>query len=71
MRGPKGSAGPDSNRGVRRARTRCYIARMDDRDHAPTTLAGSPSPYEPPAFEVIALDCEITAYAPADDRPLF
>ena len=27
--------------------------------------------YEPPAFEVISLDCEITAYAPDDDRPLF
>jgi hypothetical protein len=28
--------------------------------------------YEPPAFEVISLDCEITAYAPDDgDAPLF
>ena len=27
--------------------------------------------YEPPAFEVIALDCEITAYAPDGDDPLF
>jgi hypothetical protein len=26
--------------------------------------------WEPPLFEVISLDCEITAYAP-DDRPLF
>jgi hypothetical protein len=26
--------------------------------------------WEPPRFEVISLDCEITAYAP-DDRPLF
>jgi hypothetical protein len=26
--------------------------------------------YEPPAFQVISLDCEITAYAP-DDQPLF
>jgi hypothetical protein len=26
--------------------------------------------YEPPGFEVISLDCEITSYAP-DDRPLF
>ncbi len=26
--------------------------------------------WEPPRFEVIALDCEITSYAP-DDRPLF
>ena len=28
-------------------------------------------PYEPPRFEVIALDCEITAYAPDGDDPLF
>ena len=27
--------------------------------------------YEPPAFEVIPLDCEITAYAPDGDEPLF
>jgi hypothetical protein len=26
--------------------------------------------WETPRFEVISLDCEITAYAP-DDRPLF
>jgi coenzyme PQQ precursor peptide PqqA len=27
--------------------------------------------WERPAFEVIPLDCEITAYAPAGDEPLF
>ena len=27
--------------------------------------------YEPPACEVIPLDCEITAYAPDGDTPLF
>ncbi len=27
--------------------------------------------YEPPAFEVIPLDCEITAYAPDGEPPLF
>jgi hypothetical protein len=28
--------------------------------------------YQPPEFEVIPLDCEITAYAPDDgDTPLF
>jgi hypothetical protein len=26
--------------------------------------------YDPPRFEVIPLDCEITAYAPADGDPL-
>ena len=27
--------------------------------------------YEPPKFEVISLDCEITAYAPDGGDPLF
>ena len=27
--------------------------------------------YAPPAFEVVALDCEITAYAPDGGDPLF
>jgi hypothetical protein len=27
--------------------------------------------WEPPRYEVIPLDCEITAYAPAGDEPLF
>jgi hypothetical protein len=27
--------------------------------------------YVPPTFEVIPLDCEITAYAPDGDDPLF
>jgi len=27
--------------------------------------------YERPSFEVISLDCEITAYAPDGDQPLF
>jgi hypothetical protein len=31
------------------------------------TVAG----WEPPRFEVIPLDCEITAYAPDGDQPLF
>lgn len=29
------------------------------------------TPWARPVFEVIALDCEITAYAPAGDEPLF
>ena len=37
--------------------------------------ANAPSPstsprWEPPRYQVVALDCEITAYAP-DDEPLF
>ena len=40
--------------------------------HDDTGIDRSPEPYEPPRIEVIPLDCEITAYAPADDdRPLF
>ena len=38
-------------------------------DVAPQAQAAPP--YEPPRFEVIALDCEITAYAPDGDFPLF
>jgi hypothetical protein len=36
--------------------------------------ASTPAPvvrWKPPRFEVIPLDCEITAYAPAGDEPLF
>jgi len=29
------------------------------------------SDYTPPTFELIPLDCEITAYAPDGDDPLF
>jgi hypothetical protein len=35
----------------------------------PGTAPAAPQ-WEPPRFEVISLDCEITSYAP-DDRPLF
>jgi hypothetical protein len=44
---------------------------------SPKAEARSESPaaratrWEPPRFEVIPLDCEITAYAPAGDEPLF
>jgi len=42
---------------------------------APFEVASQPAPsaggpWDPPRFEVISLDCEITSYAP-DDRPLF
>ena len=33
--------------------------------------AGEPRRYEPPTCEVICLACEISAYAPDDDLPLF
>ncbi len=39
---------------------------------APSASAAPPATrWEPPRFEVIPLDCEITAYAPAGDEPLF
>jgi hypothetical protein len=41
-------------------------ARMPDEARETTTSTA----WEPPAFEVISLACEISAYAP-DDRPLF
>jgi hypothetical protein len=37
---------------------------------APETAACAAGSWEPPRFEVISLDCEITSYAP-DDQPLF
>jgi hypothetical protein len=43
---------------------------MEDRSDGARDEA-EPRPYEPPRFEVIPLDCEITAYAPADGDPLF
>jgi hypothetical protein len=40
---------------------------MDDpRESAPT-----PAPWQQPAFEVICLACELSAYAPDDGGPLF
>ena len=33
--------------------------------------ATGPASWEPPQFEVLSLDCEITAYAPDGDEPLF
>ncbi len=36
------------------------------RSPEPTTAA-----WEPPELEVIPLDCEISAYAPAEEDPLF
>ena len=35
------------------------------------TEVHAPARWEPPAFEVIPLDCEITAYAPDGNDPLF
>lgn len=44
---------------------------MDDQRRATREERGDAGGYEPPRYEVIALDCEITAYAPDDDTPLF
>jgi hypothetical protein len=35
------------------------------------SASGSGVAYEPPSFEVICLACEISAYAPDGDQPLF
>jgi hypothetical protein len=40
---------------------------MDVKNPTPAPLVA----YERPAFEVIPLDCEITAYAPDGEDPLF
>ena len=53
---------------------RCYKSSMTFEPRDPT-LAEDPSDrkaaYQPPSFEVLSLDCEITAYAPDGDDPLF
>jgi hypothetical protein len=38
---------------------------------APGTGAGAPAGYQPPSYQVICLACEISAYAPDGDPPLF
>jgi hypothetical protein len=38
---------------------------------ARTELATPPTRYEAPRFELICLACEISAYAPDSDLPLF
>ena len=43
---------------------------MQDRISTPSRASESTA-YEPPEFDVIPLDCEITSYAPMDeDQPL-
>ena len=37
----------------------------------PETVETPAQPWEKPAFEVICLACEISAYAPDDGGPLF
>jgi hypothetical protein len=38
---------------------------------SPTESSAASAAWSRPSFEVIALDCEITAYAPDGDSPLF
>lgn len=40
-------------------------------EHRTDVHAPARTGWEPPAFEVIPLDCEITAYAPDGNDPLF
>ena len=44
---------------------------MDETTLQNQTATSEPRTWARPAFEVIALDCEITAYAPDGDFPLF
>jgi len=45
---------------------------MNDPQNARETIPGSPaSTWQQPAFEVICLACELSAYAPDDGGPLF
>ena len=44
--------------------------RTEDRSLRSLQATG-PASWEPPQFEVLSLDCEITAYAPDGDEPLF
>lgn len=49
---------------------------IEDVAGSAVVAAGRPAPgnaWEPPRYEVISLDCEITAYAPDDggETPLF
>ena len=41
----------------------------ETRDQGPP--ANHPKAYQPPQLEILPLDCEITAYAPDGDDPLF
>ena len=45
------------------------MTRESDDRSAESLRSAAPS-WEPPRFQVISLDCEISAYAP-DDQPLF
>jgi len=44
--------------------------RKEDRSGRSLQATG-PAAWEPPRFEILSLDCEITAYAPDGDEPLF
>jgi hypothetical protein len=43
----------------------------DPRESTPTAAAPVPQPWPQPAFEVVCLACELSAYAPDDGGPLF
>jgi hypothetical protein len=43
---------------------------MPDENRAENPVAAVAARWEPPDFEVISLDCEITAYAPDGNDPL-
>jgi hypothetical protein len=54
----------------------CYTSpmRLPNTDPNPITRPALATPairYEPPRFELISLACELSAYAPDSDLPLF
>lgn len=53
--------------------TRTDVIRAAEAAASPAELAraAGAGAHEPPRFRVIPLDCEITAYAPDGDQPLF
>jgi hypothetical protein len=45
--------------------------RSERSDRSPKSPQPAPATWTRPSFELIPLDCEITAYAPDGDQPLF
>ena len=56
---------------MQRAIPAATLPRMNSETTTALATAAEHSGYQPPSFEVISLDCEITSYAPDGDQPLF
>ena len=51
--------------------SRMRVSNLDAKPAASPEPAPTNDRYEPPRFELICLACEISAYAPDSDLPLF